>query len=72
MADHGFILVCLRHFSTEDSVACSFERFIAINLSNDVHHSLVVHLRWLEDGMDDGFISEDDVVGERRLESTLC
>jgi len=62
IADHRFILVRFRHFSTEDSVTCSFERFIAINLSKDVHHSFVVYLRWLEDGTDDGFISEDDIV----------
>jgi hypothetical protein len=42
-----------------------------IDLSKDVHDSLVVHLRRLEDCMDDRFIRKDNVVGERLLEGTL-
>ena len=42
-----------------------------IDLGEDVHYGLVVYLGGLKNRMDDCFVGEDDVVGERRLESTL-
>ena len=45
--------------------------FVMIDLGNDVCDDLVVYLGGPKNRMDDCFVSEDDVVGERRLESTL-
>ena len=42
-----------------------------IDLSKNAHDSLVVHLRRLEDCMDDRFIRKHNVVAERLLEGSL-
>ena len=42
-----------------------------IDLSKDSHDRLVIHLRRLEDRMNDPFVGEENIVGERRLEGKL-
>ena len=42
-----------------------------IDLSKDAHDNLVIHLRRLEDCIDDRFIRKHNVVGERLLEGSL-
>ncbi|SRR5258706_3742952 len=71
MADHRLILHPFCHLATEDCVARSFQRLLTIDLSKDAQDCLVVHLRRLEDCMDDRFIRKHNVVGERLLEGTL-
>ena len=71
MTDNRFILRRFYHFATEGRAARSFQRVVIIDLGKDVNDSLVVHLRRLEDRMDDRFIRKHNVVGERRLEGSL-
>ena len=71
MADHGLIRHPFFHLTAEDCVARSFQWLLTIDLSKDAHDCFVVHLRWLEDCIDDRFIGKHNVVGERLLEATL-
>ncbi|SRR5258706_735043 len=71
MADHRLILHPFCYLATEDCVVRSFQRLLMIDLSKDAHDCLVVHLRRLEDCMDDRFIRKHNGVGERLLEGTL-
>ena len=71
MTDHRFILPRFHYFATEDCVARRFQRVVTIDLGEDVHNSLVVHLRRLENCIDDRFIRKHNVVGERLLEGSL-
>ena len=71
MTDHRFILLCFHYFATEDCVAHRFQRVVMIDLGEDVHDSLVVHFRRLEDCIDYRFIRKHNVVGERLLEGSL-
>ena len=71
IADHWFILHPFRQLAAEDGVPRNFQMFVMIDLGNDVRDDLVVYLGGPENRMDDCFVSEDDAVGERRLESTL-
>src|SRR5258706_1703803 len=71
MADHRLILHPFFHLATEDCVARSFQRLLMIDLIKDTHDSLVVHLRWLEDCMDDRSVRKHNIVDERLLEATL-
>ena len=71
MTDHRFILLCFHHFATEDCVAHRFQRVVMIDLGEDVHDSLVIHFRRLQDCIDDRFIRKHNVVGERLLEGSL-
>ena len=71
MAYHRLIFHPFFHLATEDCVARSLQRLLMIDLSKDAHDCFVVHLRRLEDCMDDRFIRKHNVVGERLLEGTL-
>jgi len=64
MTDHGLILLLFCEFLAEDLVARSLQRIDSVDLSNDVNHRLIVHLRRLEHCIDDSFIREDDVAGQ--------
>ena len=71
MADHRLIFHPFCHLATEDCVARSFQKILLIDFSKDAHDGLVVHLRRLEDCIDDRFIRKHNIVGERLLEGTL-
>ena len=65
MTDHGFVLLCLRTFATEDCTLCSFQILVLIGLGKYVHAILVIHLRWLKNRLDNCFVGEDNIVDER-------
>ena len=67
-----FIFFRFSEFAAENRVSCSLQGLVIIDLSKNIHYDLVLHLRWLEDGVGDGLVREDDVASERLLKGKLC
>jgi len=59
-------------FVTKDWVTRDFRGLGITDFIRDVHDSLVVHLRRLENLIKDRFIDEGTVASERCQEKTLC
>ena len=64
MTNHVLVLLRFPPCAAEDTVVRDLQTRGLVNLRNDIHDGLVVHLRRLEDRIDDGFIGEGDVAGK--------
>ena len=59
-----FVPLSFPKFLAEDGPPRGFQRVDNINPCEDVRHSFVIYLRWLEDCVDDSLIGKDDVTSE--------